>query len=619
MRKIFIFLSLAALCITACDCPDCGTLAFSPDVNTIFVTKDAGGTFHINPEHIVLKSSCQWAATNMTSQYLDFNNTNGGGGVFYLPISLTAAFFEALAEDISQFPLDATGYKIGSIHFDSNCEAGFDVDIYLKDFLVLSFALNEGIGVAPNPIGFVAGENITLPGTGATYSNKTFVGWGSRADGKGIFYDDGSQAVFSSSTTLYALWSGDGSSAANSKYIYNHRTLKAVSTTAADNLHYLVIADFNANYDEVANHLYNSWEPIGGTANAFTGFFEGNGHTISYAIQDDVPVKSHLGLFAYVGTSDGVTPGTIRNLTIEGEITVTNGNEVVSAGGVVGYLSAGEISNCVAEMDIDITGLSASMAVGGVVGKSSGSGALIQIVFVTGDISATGATSYVGGIVGHNANGAVVEKAYAAVDVLSKGSVEAFVGGIAGRVDNNGIVQNTHASGEVTVEDLGSGDAYAGGVVGYLHVGTLQNSYATGEVIGRGTSSSGEDYVRVGGLVGASWGIEVNHAYLLNCVALNNRVSTDKGDNVSRIWGYINNYVTRYNYAYENMEVVGRTITTGSLVIDGRNGAKCAAIPEESWWTDTSKWTAGLAWDFATIWIIGTDGYPKLRALIDLY
>ena len=619
MRKIFIFLSLAALCITACDCPDCGTLAFSPDVNTIFVTKDAGGTFHINPEHIVLKSSCQWAATNMTSQYLDFNNTNGGGGVFYLPISLTAAFFEALAEDISQFPLDAVGYKIGSIHFDSNCEAGFDVDIYLKDFLVLSFDLNDGIGTAPKSIYFVAGENITLPGTGATYSGKDFVGWGAQANGKGVFYDDGSLASFSSNTTLHALWSGDGSDAANSKYIYNHCTLDAVRNTAANKLHYLVVADFNANYDEVVNHLYDSWEPIGGTANAFTGFLDGNGHTISYTIDDSVQATSHFGLFAYVGTADGLTSGRINDLAVNGKISLTNVGGTSYTGGVAAYLRTGEISNCKVDMDIDVTNVSA-MAVGGVVGMNDSDKALVQNVYVSGNISGVGATSYVGGIAGTNQNGATIEKVYVAMNVLSKGSYEAFAGGIAGYL-SNGIVLNTHTSGGVTVQDLGSGDANAGGIAGYFNGGTLQNSYATGEINGSGSSIITGDYVRVGGIVGYVRGKDVsNYAYLQNCVALNNRVSTNKGDDVARIWGYNYNYVTREcNYGQIGMVIDGRPTTGDSLLHNNRNGANCAAPPTGDWWQNTSNWSSGLAWDFSTIWIMGTDGYPKLQSLIDLY
>ena len=70
-------------------------------MNTIFVTRATDGSFSISPETITLKSSCNWTATNLTSQYLNFTNTDGAGGISYLPIGLTPAFFAAFAGGIA--------------------------------------------------------------------------------------------------------------------------------------------------------------------------------------------------------------------------------------------------------------------------------------------------------------------------------------------------------------------------------------------------------------------------------------------------------------------------------------------------------------------------------------
>ena len=298
MKKLCIFIALAVLCLTSCGCPDCDVAAgFSTNGTTIFVTKDVNGTYKIDPDQITLRSSCSWRATNLNPEYLEFVNTSGEGGVVYLPVDLTQTFFDALAEDISQFPEDATGNrKIGSIRLDSGCDPSFNVDVYLKDFLVLSFDTNGGEGVAPKPKGFVIGEEITIPenNTGMTFSSKTFVGWNTDKDGKGDFYKDGSKKTFAGNTTLYAMWSGDGSSASARIHIYNRRTLDHVRTTIDEGLYYLVVADFNANYDEVDDEMFDSWERLGGSAGPFIGDFDGNDHTIEYHVKEIQIGRAHV-------------------------------------------------------------------------------------------------------------------------------------------------------------------------------------------------------------------------------------------------------------------------------------------------------------------------------------
>ena len=752
MKKIFTILTLAALCFTACDCPDCGNTVSSANVNTIFVTKTPGGDFNLDPGQIIIQSSCNWTAINLTPQYLDFANTNGTGGVHYLPIGLTPEFYAALAEDISNFPVDATGdRKIGTVHFDSDCEAGFDVHIYLQGFLVLSFSINGGEGATPKPVGFVVGETITIPEntTGMTFSPKTFVGWNTKPDGTGTFYDDGSLATFSADAMLYALWEGDGSSASAPLYIYNHLTLDNVRNTVADNLYYLVVADFHANYDEVANVMHNSWEPIGGPTepNSFTGVLEGNNHTITYEITDDVQAIHYFGLFGHVGSlDDPAITGTIKNLTVKGGILITGGDNTSYAGGIAGYLESGEISNCVVEMDIDITEQSSFICVGGVIGGNDADG-MVQNVHVTGTFKSTsytdiygaytggiignnlgvlknatasvniyatttddntsagswagglagqneglitqssatahifakGKTCYAGGVVGMNRTGpwtgasapeirnvqvtgdlnseggvnysggaagcnysdATIEMVSAGVDVNAKGSTQTFIGGAVGvNIVGNSTIKNVWAYGNVDVKALGTGAAYVGGVVGYHQATEVINVYATGNITVERTGSSGSTYAggvagsvssavlrnayatgnveatgagtrRAGGVAGNISGASAtNISTLQNCVALNTTVSGASA--AARVFNYSNSYYTGANNYAKTMTVNGSTVSSGTLT--NGSGAPCDNIPPENWWKDETNWYSGIAWNFATIWAMGSDGYPKLQA-----
>jgi len=76
----------------------------------------------------------------------------------------------------------------------------------------------------------------------------------------------------------------------------------------------------------------------GGTA--FTGTFNGNGHTIN-GLTITAPSSDNVGLFGYViGYTGG---GTVENVRLTNENVVGNGSG--SVGGVIGYSDTGHISN----------------------------------------------------------------------------------------------------------------------------------------------------------------------------------------------------------------------------------------------------------------------------------
>ena len=192
------------------------------------------------------------------------------------------------------------------------------------------------------------------------------------------------------------------------------------------------------------------WTPIGKDDNkAYTGTFDGNGKTITGLTV--TRSNRYTGLFGFI-------KGTVKNVVLT-EVNITSGTFV---GGVAGWSFGGNIENC---------------SVSGSVSGNSGSD--------------------VGGVVGYQQVGSITGCSSSAT---VKGTERA--GGVVG-VTNGGTTPLTacYATGNVTVENDGTSNAWAGGIVGMNGTGTLIACYAAGNVSGN----------IVGGAVG------VNYATVTAC------------------------------------------------------------------------------------------------------
>ena len=191
------------------------------------------------------------------------------------------------------------------------------------------------------------------------------------------------------------------------------------------------------------------WTPIGKDDNkAYTGTFDGNGKTITGL--------TVTGSYKYAGLFGDIDEnGTVQNVVLEG-VQITSDNSSGYAGGVAGD-SWGTIENC------SVSGsVSGTTFVGGVVGSQWG-----------------------GSITGCNSSATV------------KGVI--FAGGIAGETNSGASLTGCYATGDVTVENDGTNNSHAGGVVGYNGGCTLTACYATGSVTG-----SGSGIIYVGGVTGSN-------------------------------------------------------------------------------------------------------------------
>lgn len=287
----------------------------------------------------------------------------------------------------------------------------------------------------------------------------------------------------------------------------------------------------------------NPWTSIGYGGKSFTGTFDGAGHTISGLYLNFSSIDTYqdqgLGLFTYVRQG-----GTVKNLTVKGEIDGTNAGVVV--GGIAGRNDGGTISNCTSI--VDITG-SVDSNVGGIVG--SGESGTIENCCNTGSINVTGSVdSNVGGIVGlaGNPNGRVtvtVENCENTGNVTVKGNADG-TGGIVGGADS-GTVSNCRNSGSID-----GNESKTGGIVGDNY-GAISRCNNTGAVSADGAT---------GGVAGQNVCSQSGpNSIVENCY--NTGAVSGSGD-VGGVVGH-NNNSNYYNSTVKNCYNTGKVTGTGKL------------------------------------------------------
>lgn len=210
------------------------------------------------------------------------------------------------------------------------------------------------------------------------------------------------------------------------------------------------------------------WTPIGQYArNAYKGVFDGQGYTIK-RLKITGDKSNHYGLFGVVGS------GTVRNLTVEGTVTVTGSSSSYgSSYGIAGIVGAmndgttGTVENCVNKATI-----SGTQNVGGIVGYISGGYTagkrVIQNCANYGDISST--SNDAGGIVGNVYGAVTIQNCYNR-GTISGGNWRA--GGIVSYLNSSyAKVLNCYTIGKATAK---RGDFAQ--VVGKKNSGTITNCY----------------------------------------------------------------------------------------------------------------------------------------------
>jgi hypothetical protein len=214
------------------------------------------------------------------------------------------------------------------------------------------------------------------------------------------------------------------------------------------------------------------WQPIGTLDAPFTGIFDGKLHRLT-SMRINRPEVSYIGLFGAISEDSEV-----KNLKIVDAEVIGHGRVGIAVGqssGAIKHLStAGSISG--------------NLQVGGVVGYHLGENAVIENSSSNATVNGTGGFS-VGGLVGRVHMYAQVSRSFATGKVTSLGTA---TGGLAGDL-RNGIIENSYASGDVVGVDR------VGGFIGYTYPETghtngtmlIEGCYATGDVTATGTMAGG--------------------------------------------------------------------------------------------------------------------------------
>jgi hypothetical protein len=319
------------------------------------------------------------------------------------------------------------------------------------------------------------------------------------------------------------------------------------------------------------------------------------------------------GIVGYFNNGSG-----IENCRVTGNITADNVANAVSGQLYVGGITGGSEYN----FSTTYKGyIKDSSFIGTLIGRAKGSWTFaggiagtivggnvndntvttrIEHCFAKGTVSVAGTNSgnpYVGGIVGYNYYGALVSQSYFDGEVIAGKSGD-YTGGIAGYNSQtsgtaNSRIEDCWSNGKVT------GFNNAGGIVGQNQVNTyLRRSYSRSVIIATNGSGSG-----IGGITGLH--ASTNTDAVTACVALNPSITAAAGNNVHRVTGSGTGNKSN-NYAWSGMVISTGGTYTPEKGATATDGADCAEKPNQAFYAE-------LGWDFTNVWIMGADGYPKLR------
>jgi hypothetical protein len=254
---------------------------------------------------------------------------------------------------------------------------------------------------------------------------------------------------------------GGGTGEPNDPYlIFTAEQLNAVGAIPNDwDKHFQLMTDIDLSvFDGKAGRP--AFNIIGtGYKNAFTGVFDGLGHTVSNLTLQDGKA-SGFGLFGFLGPYGEVSNLVIQDANVQGDIYV---------GPLVGYNDRGSVRYCYA------TGfVHARQYVGGLIGICTDK-ALTQCCTAHTHVLGTYET---GGLVGANSSSKILQCSAGGV---VEGNAE--TGGITGRQDNHSVIQDCYSSCTVS-----STYAWASGIVGRNHDSLVSRCYATGPVVGDNTA-----------------------------------------------------------------------------------------------------------------------------------
>lgn len=226
---------------------------------------------------------------------------------------------------------------------------------------------------------------------------------------------------------------------------------------------YVQTADIDASPTSDSGSAYwrsgRGWEPIGNSSTAFTGIYDGGGHSVD-------------GLFINRGSLIGVGLFGYTNAAAVQNLAVTNANVTgrQRVGALIGNADTNTtITGCSSTGAVD-SAYTSTVRIGGLVGTLSASGATCTDCWSSVTVTcASGRLA--GGLIGQMSMGSSALRCYATGDVTGKQEVGGFVGHM-----HNATISNCYTGHGNTVTNTST--SYGGGFAGYAASGnTLRDCY----------------------------------------------------------------------------------------------------------------------------------------------
>ena len=329
--------------------------------------------------------------------------------------------------------------------------------------------------------------------------------------------------------------------------------------------------------DNSAGYVYSSARTYY-SGGAYSGTFDGDGHTITnLKIEITNPYK-YGGRFDAVGLFGFVKEAAIKDLGITGSIKITDNiystiGEWMCAGAVAGFATTSTITGCYTDIDIDVH-------------------------------------------MERGANGAVK---YA-------NPCDSFVGGIIGAMTLTTQIDNCYSRGAIRSDS--TRDYSIGGIVGQSRLSTHSEDSASDNVIQRCWSDmtlhAQSDHIRsgngfIGGIVGEVDGLgedsipEISYCFALNTILKGDLPAGSDLVSAGRIVGNGDKFASngKYNYGLDTMEITDAVKATGNPDASGyrtawgRDITSSAALKESSY-TDV-MWNQGSV---EPVWAFDGVNYP---------
>lgn len=146
---------------------------------------------------------------------------------------------------------------------------------------------------------------------------------------------------------------------------------------------------------------------IGNTGNAFCGYFDGGGHTVSNIQVASATSKKYYGLFPSIQGASTTDVSMVKNLKINGayfKATATDMANTTRIGALAGYVKQASVSNiAISNVKFQYTGgITNENDLGGAIGCAETTASIESVSVTTVDANFTGTTTnlYVAGLVG---------------------------------------------------------------------------------------------------------------------------------------------------------------------------------------------------------------------------